>query len=67
LPPPRTDSLSNHATLKQQHAAGVDDEDSKGLTPLHTAAELGSVSQVELLLERGAALNHAGGGRVLTD
>jgi ankyrin repeat protein len=37
----------------------VDDEDEAGLTPLHTAAELGSVSQAELLLERGAALDHA--------
>lgn len=43
-----------------QGAAGVDDEDEAGLTPLHTAAELGSVSQAELLLERGASINHAG-------
>jgi ankyrin repeat protein len=31
------------------------------LTPLHTAAELGAASLAELLLEKGADLNHAGG------
>jgi ankyrin repeat protein len=43
-----------------QGAAGVDDEDGTGLTPLHTAAELGAASLAELLLEKGADLNHAG-------
>jgi hypothetical protein len=43
-----------------QGAAGVDDEDETGLTPLHTAAELGAASLAELLLEKGADLNHAG-------
>lgn len=49
-----------------QGAAGVDDEDDAGLTPLHTCAELGATSLAELLLEKGANLNHAGvwgGGR----
>lgn len=47
-----------------QGAAGVDDEDEAGLTPLHTAAELGAANLAELLLEKGADLNHAGGSLV---
>jgi ankyrin repeat protein len=46
----------------KQSAAGVDDEDESGLTPLHTAAELGLTAMAELLLDKGADLNHAGGG-----
>lgn len=50
--------------LALQGAAGVDDEDDAGLTPLHTAAELGATGLAELLLEKGADLNHAGGLQV---
>jgi len=46
--------------LVLQKSAGVDDEDESGLTPLHTAAEIGSIEMVELLLDKGADLNRAG-------
>jgi ankyrin repeat protein len=49
-----------------QNAAGVDEEDEQGLTPLHTAAELGATEIAEHLLERGADLNHAGEPRCIT-
>jgi hypothetical protein len=43
----------------------VDDEDDSGLTPLHTAAEMGLIAMAELLLDKGADLNYAGEGLVL--
>jgi ankyrin repeat protein len=58
--------LSGLLCLPLQNAAGVDEEDEQGLTPLHTAAELGSTEIAEHLLERGADLNHAGEPRCIT-
>lgn len=49
-----------------QNAACVDEEDEQGLTPLHTAAELGATEIAEHLLDRGADLNHAGEPRCIT-
>lgn len=54
------------SVLALQNAAGVDEEDESGLTPLHTAAELGNTELAEHLLELGADLNHTGEPRRIT-
>lgn len=49
-----------------QGAAGVDDEDECGLTPLATAAGRGAEALAELLLDQGADLSRAAPPRCIT-
>ena len=55
-----TNAVNEDRTILEEQSE--DDEDENGLTPLHTAAELGNTELAEHLLECGADVQHAGEG-----